>query len=381
MRALLFLIRKEFLQVRRDPAMLRIIFVVPVIQLLVLSYAANLDLVNVPVTVLDQDRTADSRAVIDAFLHSDTFVQGPVASSPGELQDHLVHDRADLSLWIPPHYARDLAAGRPARVGLAVDGTNSAAAGKTAGYARRIVAAEGARLAAGGTRLTSRAGATAEAGTGGPRVEGIVRFLYNPELESRFYMVPGILIILVTIISALLTGMAVVREKEIGTLEQLMVTPLRAWQLIAGKVIPFAILSYLTLSISTALAIGWFRVPVQGSLVLLAVAMAAYLLVTLGGGLLASTVSSTQQQAMFTVWFFLVFGILMSGFFYPIANMPWWARLLTYANPMRYSMSIVRGIFLRGAGLADLWPDLVRLTGLGVLVFTAAVLRFSKRTA
>lgn len=369
MRALLQLIRKEFLQVRRDPAMLRIVFAVPIVQLLVLGYAATNDLVNVPIAILDQDRTPQSRSLVEAFLHSDTFVPGPSVAVPGDLTDALVHNRADLALWIPHGYARDLAAGVPSPVGLSIDGTNSASAGKATGYAARIIAGEGGRLAEDAGLAT---------GTGA-HVASTTRFLYNPQLESRFYMVPGILIILVTIISALLTGMAVVREKEIGTLEQLSVTPLRTWQLIAGKVIPFAILSFVTLAIATTLAILWFHVPVAGSLGLFALAMAAYLLVTLGGGLLASTVSSTQQQAMFTVWFFLIFGILMSGFFYPIANMPWWARQLTYLDPMRYSMAIVRDIFLKGAGLGDVWPDLARLTLLGVVTFTAAALRFSRR--
>ena len=366
---LLSLIRKEFLQIRRDPAMLRLIFVVPVLQMMVLGYAANLDLERVPVAFLDQDRTASSRALVDAFLATTTFVSGPAAANGSQLQDHLARDRADLTVWIPSGYARDLAAGRPAPVGIAVDGTNSSSAGKAAGYAARIVQQEAARLAA-------DAGRTAA----GPRVEAVTRFFYNPELRSRIYMVPGILVILVTIVSAMLTGMAVVREKEIGTLEQLMVTPLKARHLVAGKVLPFALLSYAALAVSTTLAIVWFHLPVNGSLLLLAACMGAYLLVTLGVGLLASTVSSTQQQAMFTVWFFLIFGILMSGFFYPVANMPDWARLLTYANPMRYIMDIVRGVFIKGSGAADLWPQIAALVGLGVTVFAAAVRNFSKRT-
>jgi len=368
MRALAFLIRKEFLQIRRDPAILRLIFAVPVLQLMVLGYAANLDLERVPVSFLDQDRTAGSRSLEDAFLATTTFVPGPPASSPEELQSLLDHDRADLTVWIPRHYARDLAAGRTVPVGIAVDGINSASAGKAAGYASRIVQEEARRLAA--ARGLAPRGRTVTAAT---------RFFYNPELVSRIYMVPGILVILVTIVSAMLTGMAVVREKEIGTLEQLMVTPLRAGHLVAGKTLPFALLSYLTLTIATTLGVLWFHLPINGSLVLLAGSMAAYLLVTLGVGLLASTVSSTQQQAMFTVWFFLIFGILMSGFFYPIANMPHWARMLTYANPMRYIMAIVRGIFLKGASAADLWPQIAALAGIGVVVFTAAVRGFAKQ--
>lgn len=368
MRTLAFLVRKEFLQIRRDPAMLRLIFAVPIVQLLVLGYAANVDLERVPVSFLDQDHSAESRALEDAFLATTTFVPGPAASSPAQLQSRLDDDEADLTVWIPPHYARDLAAGRTVPVGIAVDGINSQAAGKAAGYAARIVQAEAVRLAA--ARGFAPRGA---------RVQAATRFFYNPELVSRIYMVPGILVILVTIVSAMLTGMAVVREKEIGTLEQLLVTPLKAGHLVAGKTLPFALLSYLTLTIATTLGVLWFHLPIHGSLVLLAVAMAAYLLVTLGVGLLASTVSSTQQQAMFTVWFFLIFGILMSGFFYPIANMPEWARVLTYANPMRYIMAIVRGIFLKGAGLADLWPQLAALAGIGVAVFAGAVRGFARQ--
>ncbi len=366
---LFFLIRKEFLQIRRDPAMLRLIFAVPLLQLLIMGYAANLDLEHVPVAFLDQDRTAESRSLVDAFLATTTFVAGPAAGSDARLQDQLATHRADLTVWIPHDYARDLAASGPAPLGIAVDGINSSSAGKAAGYAARVVRGEGARLAASSGRTRT-----------GPRVEVATRFFYNPELKSRIYMVPGILVILVTIVSAMLTGMAVVREKEIGTLEQLMATPLKAGHLVAGKVLPFALLSYLALAVSTTLAILWFHLPVNGSLMLLAGCMGAYLLVTLGVGLLASTVSSTQQQAMFTVWFFLVFGILMSGFFYPVANMPAWARLLTYANPMRYIMDIVRGIFIKGSGAADLWPQIAALVGIGVTVFSAAVYKFTKRT-
>lgn len=364
-----FLVRKEFRQISRDKAILRLIFVVPLLQLMVLGYAANLDLQRVPVSFLDQDRTAESRALIDAFLVTTIFVPGPAAANATELQDHLAHDRSDLTVWIPAGYARDLAAGDASPVAIAVDGTNSSSGGQAAGYAVGIVRREAERLAAGTGRSPT-----------GPRVTASTRFFYNPELQSRIYMVPGILVILVTIISALLTGMAVVREKEIGTLEQLMVTPLKSGHLVAGKVLPFALLSYITLAVSTTLAILWFRLPVNGSLVLLAGCMGAYLLVTLGVGLLASSVSSTQQQAMFTVWFFLIVGILMSGFFYPVANMPTWAQWLTYANPMRYIMDIVRGVFIRGSGAADLWPQISALAGLGLVVFTAAVRNFAKQT-
>ncbi|MFH1143645.1 MAG: ABC transporter permease [Candidatus Eisenbacteria bacterium] len=354
-----FIVRKEFLQLFRDPALLRIVVFVPLIQLFIFGYAANTDLENVRVALLDQDRSRESRALADAFFAADVYVPGPVAESPRDLQRFLVQGEAELSLWIPRGYAEAWAAGEAMQVGVQVDGSNSSLAGRAAAYAGVIVSQS----------------ASASRSAPGPRG----RFLYNPELRSRFYMVPGIVVLVVTIISALLTGMAVVREREIGTLEQLMVSPLTPGQLIAGKTIPFAILAFLDLAFATLVAVLWFRLPFEGSILLLAGGAGAYLLVTLGLGLLASTISTTQQQAMFTLWFFLVFAILMSGFFYPIDNMPPSIRWLAYANPLRYMMTIVRGIFLRGATLADLAPSFAILLAMGGLIFSAAVWRFRKR--
>lgn len=359
-----FLVRKEFRQIFRDPALVRIAIFVPLLQLFIFGYAANTDLAGVRVALLDQDRTPSSRALAEAFRASDVFTAGPVASSPAALQDLVVRGEADLSLWIPPGFAEGGLGGRGAPVGIAVDGTNSSVAGRAAAYATRIV----------GRALAGAHDA------GPPGTEPRSRILYNPELRSRFYMVPGIVVLVVTIISALLTGMAVVREREIGTLEQLMVSPLSPGQLIAGKTIPFALLAFLDLAFATLVAVLWFRLPFEGSVLLLAGCALAYLLVTLGLGLLASTVSATQQQAMFTLWFYLIFMILMSGFFYPVENMPPGIRWMTYANPLRYMMTIVRGIFLRGATLIDVLPQLMALLALGTVTFSAAVWRFQKRT-
>jgi len=365
-----FLVRKEFRQIFRDPALVRIVVFLPLIQLFIFGYAANTDLQNVRVAVLDQDHSRESRALIDAFYASDVYVPGPTAESPRQLQDYLVRGKADLTLWIPRGYAEALVTGGKQPVGVAVDGTNSSLAGRAVAYATTIAAQKAQR--AGVARWApdvSRA----------PVTEVHSRIFYNPELRSRFYMVPGIVVLVVTIISALLTGMAVVREREIGTLEQLMVSPLTPGQLIAGKTIPYAILAFLDLAFATLVAVLWFRLPFEGSVLLLAGSALAYLLVTLGLGLLASTVSATQQQAMFTLWFVLIFMILMSGFFYPVANMPPGIRWMTYANPLRYMMTIVRGIFLRGATLPDILPQLAAMVGIGVLTFSAAVWRFQKR--
>lgn len=377
-RPVLYLMQKEFRQVFRDFDMLRVVFMVPTIQLFIFAYAANTDLRNVTVGLLDQDHSYASRRVVDAFTHSDVFVPGPIAQNPGELEDFLIDNRARLTLWIPKDFERDVLEGREANVAIAVDGRNSSLAGRASGYAQAVVAREVLRIR---QEQNVRAAHAAGVAPARPpiRINGIARFFYNPELESRNFMVPGILVLLITIVSMLLTGMAVVREKELGTLEQVLVTPLTAGQLIAGKTIPFAVITFGELTFATVVAKLWFHLPLQGSIPTLVLGVGAYLLVTLGIGLLVSTVSSTQQQAMFSVWFFMTFAILMSGFFYPIENMPGWAQALSAIDPLRYTMNVVRGVFLRGAGITDLWKEIVVLIVMGTAVFSTAVLRFQKR--
>jgi ABC-2 type transport system permease protein len=378
MTPLLYFVQKELRQVFRDRAMLRIIFGVPIIQLFVFAYAANLDLKNVRLAVLDEDASRASRRLVEALVESDVFVKGPAASRPEDLQRFLVHDEADVSLWIPRGFERDLLTPGTAEVGVAVDGQNSPLAGRAAGYAAAIVTREMSRAASEGDAPAYASPGGAAAGGG---ITAVTRFFYNPELESRIYMVPGILVVLITVISTMLTSMAVVRERELGTLEQLLVTPLTPAQHIAGKTIPFVIITFADFIIASIVAITWFRLPFLGSVPLLIVGAAAYLLVTLGVGLLASTVSSTQQQAMFTVWFFLVFGIMTSGFFFPVDNMPAWSQWLPAINPLRYMMDIIRGVFLKGAGFRDMGLELLILVIMGVGVFSAAILRFQKRIA
>ncbi len=364
------LVQKEFRQIFRDRMMVRMIFLMPLIQLLVLSYAANLDLERVRIGVLDYDHSPASRRLVEAFHAAEPFETAAHASGEEGLERLLVRGRIDLALRIPRGYQRDLQAPCGAVVALTVDGQNSMLAGQAAGHARGVLQ----RVARREARLRGWDLAAVDGG-----IELVTRFFYNPELKSRRNIVPGIVVLLLTVLSAMLTSMAVVREKELGTLEQLMVTPLSARQILAGKTLPFAALAFGELAFATVVAVLWFRLPLTGSIGLLASGMLLYLLVTLGIGLLASTVSRTQQQAMFTVWFFLVFGILLSGFFVPVENMPDWLRWLTRLNPMRYSMEIVRAVFLKGAGFADAITQLEALLVLGVGVFGLAVLRFRKR--
>ncbi len=370
---LIHIIKKEFLQVFRDKAMVRIIFVVPLVQLLVLAYAVSMDLKDVRVVVLDQDNSASSREIISAVFASDLFKDSGKVGSREELRDSMLKDRADIAIWIAKGFEQAIYSGESGETALIVDGVNSQLAGQAAGAAQALLLREAMkiqqRIAAGNPSARRNL----------HLISPELRYFYNPELKSRFYMVPAIVVLLVTIISAMLTGMAIVREKEIGSLEQLMVSPISPAQLIAGKTIPFAILAFFEMILATVFAVLWFKLPFAGSVFLLAGSFLIYLIVTLGVGLLASTISQTQQQAMLTIWFFLVFGILMSGFFYPIANMPDWAQVLSYLNPMRYIVFIVRGIFLRGATFTDILPHLLPLAGLGVVIFTTAVLKFNKR--
>jgi ABC-2 type transport system permease protein len=359
------MVRKELLQLRRDPALLRLVLMLPIVQLMILSYALNNDLRNLRVGVLDEDGTPLSRSIVEAFPHSETFAPGPRVTASPDLTRELRHGGCDVAIHIPPHFARDVQEGRSPAVGVFVDGTNSSIAGRGAGYAESVILREALRE-------------RAAAGDAGRPLSAVVRFFYNPELETRLYMVPGIIVMLVTIISALVTGMAVVREKEIGTLEQILVTPLSSWQFIAGKTLPFALIALADLVLATVFAMAWFHVPMTGSPWVLLLGVLGYLLVTLGLGLLASSGSQTQQQAMFTVWFFLIFAILLSGFFFPVQNMPTWARVLTWLNPMRFFMDIVRGVLLRGAGAQDLARELLVLFAMGVAAFGGAVAVFRR---
>jgi len=369
---LLCMMRKEFLQLRRDRAMMALIIVMPLIQLVVLSNALNNDLKNIRISVLDEDRTPLSRRLVDSLDQADAFVLGPAASGPEVLREHLQKGRSDLALHVPHGFAADAIRGERPQAGLYVDGVNSSIAGRAAADAAAVVAREGGRDP---ESTLKAAGASA-----GPTVTMDTRYFYNSELESRIYMVPGVVVMLVTLISALITGMAVVREKEIGTLEQVLVTPLTPLQFILGKTLPIALIALFDLALASGVAMVFFDVPLTGSSGVLVLGTLAYLSVTLGLGLLASAVSDTQQQAMFTVWFFLTFAMLLSGFFFPVQNMPVWSHPLVWINPMSWYMNIVRGVFLKGATVTDLARELLVLAGMGALAYGLALARFGRTT-
>lgn len=369
------LIKKEFRQIFRDPNMLSAIVIFPMIQLFVLSYAINTDLKNVRIAVLDQDHTKESRELIDAFFASKLFVPTVPVATPADLENSLFDGKSDITLWIPNGFAADLVSKHHSTLAITVDGQNSSSAGRTIGYAEQIIRSESLKL------IDKWSDANINIKTQTRRIEAQTRFFYNPELQSRYFMIPGIMAILLIVVSAMLAGMAIVREKELGTLEQLLVSPLSHTEIIAGKLIPFLILAFIELAIATIVAILWFHVPFLGSFFLFGIVSLCFLLVTLGSGVLVSTFSQTQQQAMLTIWFFMIFAILTSGFFYPIENMPQWIQYLTYLNPMRYFMAILRTVFLRGAGILDVLPNLIPLILLGTVSFIVAITRFKKKLA
>ena len=356
------LVRKELIQVRRDPRLVRMVLVAPVVQLLAFGYVVSTDVRHVATFVVDQDHTAASRELTRTLFASGYFRPVGFAERPAALVEALDHGRALLGVHIPRGFARDLADSR-ARVQFLFDGTNSNTATVASGYAGRIVQAW----------ALSRSGLGAAA-----PVELRERAWFNPGLVSRDYNVPAVIGAIMLIMSLLLTSLAVVRERELGTLEQLMVSPLGRAELIVGKTVPFAIIGMVDLLLIAAVALLWFRVPFAGSFLLLLAAGVLYLMSTLGLGLLISTVSGTQQQAVMTSFLFILPLMLLSGFMFPVSSMPAAFQWMTLLNPLRHFLEIVRAIFLKGAGLDALWPQFLALLAMGLVLLGLATTRFHK---
>jgi ABC-2 type transport system permease protein len=365
------LMRKEFLELRRDPRLFGLVIVAPIVQLTVLGYAATTDVRDVPIVVVDADRSPASRALISRFDASDNFGIVAILDSTNEIDRWLEEGRAWMALNIPPNYGRLVASGDTAPLQVVADGTDSTSTNVALGYARVLVAGYAQDLVA------ERTGRAPQ-----PPVNAVIRVWFNPDLESRVFMIPGIVALLLLVVTTNLSAMAIVREKELGTLEQLNVTPIARWELIVGKLIPYAVVGMIDVALVLLVAIVWFEVPMRGSLALLFAMCGVYLLSTLGLGLFVSTISSTQQQAMMTsVFFFMMPMIYLSGFIFPIENMPAWIQPITYLLPLRYFLVILRGLFLKGVGLETFWPQALALLAWGVAVLWLATLRSSKRVA
>jgi ABC-2 type transport system permease protein len=366
---------KEFTQVFRDPRMRTVIFIIPAIQTLVIGYAVTIDVEHVPTAVVDLDQSVDSRDLVARFMSSRYFDRALETTDLQQAARLVDHGDVGLILRIDHGFSEDLRGGRSARVQLIVDGTDSNTAAVVLGYANRITAGMSQQILL--ERLQRTRGRAELPG----QVELESRAWFNENLVSRNYYVPGVIVIVVTLVTLLLTSMAVVREKEIGTIEQIMVTPIRPLEFVLGKTVPFALIGLIDVAIITVVGVFWFEVPVRGSVWLLFGCTCVYLLTTLGVGLLISTVSHTQQQAMMSTFFFFFPAMLLSGFVFPIANMPEVVQWLTYANPLRYFLVIVRGIFLKGIGLDILWPQLAALAMMGTLTLSLVVQKFNKTIA
>jgi ABC-2 type transport system permease protein len=386
MYGLLRVIVKELFQLRHDRKMIPVLVIGPLIQMLALGYAANTDINHIPTLLVDQDRTPASRALADRFTGSGYFTLVGAVATPDQVEPWLVDGRAQVALVIPGGYGEDVAAGpagHPPRVQVLADGTDANSAVVGLGYASRILGDVGAELASQPGTAAAAAGGAGAAGSATARaaagIELVPRVWYNPDLRSRWFYVPAVLAMVLLLVVMILPSMAVVREKEIGTLEQIIVTPLAPWQLIIGKLAPFVAIGLIDLLLATGVARWLFGVPLRGSLTLLVLLTLLYLLNTLGLGLLVSTLVNTQQQAMmFSAFVIMVPMIYLSGLIFPIENMPHAIQIVTYAVPVRYYANIIRGIFLRGSGIAVLWPDALALLGIGTLLLTLASRRFRK---
>ena len=371
---------KEFIQAFRDPRMRILLFVPPVLQLVIFGYAANTDIRNISLAVYDLDRTPASREMVDRFSSSGYFHTSRIATDLRQIRRWIDAGEVSAVLQINPGFSRQVRQSQGSSIQLIVDGTDSNSASVIAGYAQAIVAQYSREwLQARLNKIPNLPFALQRPLIRSGGIEVRSRAFFNPNLESRNFYVPGIIALLIMLVTLLLTCMSVVREREIGTMEQLIVSPIRPLELILGKTIPFALIGYMDVALVTVVGVSLFDVPIRGSFLLLLAATTLYLLSSLGIGLLISTISRTQQQAMMTMFFFFMPAILLSGFIFPIANMPEAVQVLTYANPLRYFLIIIRGIFLKGIGLNILWPQMVGLAILGAVLFTFSSLRFRKR--
>lgn len=355
---------KEFRQIMRDPRLNRLILITPIIQLLLFGYAVSTDVFDTPMFVVDQDRTQASRDLTDALTSSGYFRVTGRSDRPAELVRALDDGSAVVGLMIPRDFSAALHAPTGADVQLLLDGTNSNTAAVAGGYAERIAQRFGARV---------------QTRSQGELIELRDRAWFNPDLSSRDYNVPAVIGAILLLVALLLTSLAVVREREIGTLEQLRVSPLTAGELIAGKTIPFGIIGLLDMALVTIVAVVWFNIPFAGNPLLLLFGSILYILAALGIGLLISTIASTQQEAFMVSFLVYMPAILLSGFMFPISSMPESFQWLTIINPMRHYLEVVRGVFLKGVGWNALWSQYLIMLVMGPLFLWVAAMRFRAR--
>lgn len=360
---------KEFIQMFRDPRMRGIIFIVPMIQTLLFGYAVTMDVNHVNIGVYDLDNSVESRKIIDAFAHSGYFFVVKEINQTKELEDFFDHSLGMAVLRFNKGFSEEIKENQSAPIQVILDGTESNTAGIVFSYIGSITEKQSQQILIDRLgHLFKRQGISLES-----------RAWFNPNLESRNFYVPGVVAILLTLMTLTLTSMAIVREKEVGTIEQIIVSPITSIEFILGKTIPFIIVGFIEVCLILIVALYWFEVPFRGSFFLFFIAIGLYLLTTLGIGLFISTVSQTQQQAMMSALLFYMPAVLLSGFIFPVANMPGFIQMLTFFNPLKYFLIIIRSIFLKGLGISILWPQLLVLGGMGIIILWLSSSRFNKK--
>lgn len=376
-KAVLSFLRKEFRQLFRDKKMRFVVFMPPLVMMIIFGYSINMDVANVGMAVLDQDRTSVSRALVERFTASGYFVPKRYLSSPKEIDRMMDTGEAEFVLVVERGFAGRVKSGLTGSVQTIIDGTDSSRAAVIVAYVNQITQEFSQQYLLGRIRtvmLNRGAGLP-----GGRESIGLQeRFLFNPDLASRNFFLPGMLGLLLVLISTLLTAMSIVREREAGTIEQIVVSPLRPMEYIAGKTVPFMLVGFIDIILISAIIIFWFRVPFNGSFVFLLASGIVFIFTCSSVGLFISFVSRTQQQAMLSSFLFFMPAILLSGFIFPIYSMPEVIQLLTYLNPMRYYIAILRGVFLKGVGLVVLWKEIAALGLLGIALFYFSARRFTR---
>ncbi|TAK51329.1 MAG: ABC transporter permease [Bacteroidetes bacterium] len=373
MKIILAIIQKEFWQLRRDKRMLVLSFLAPLLQLILLGYAATTDIREIPFAVYDLDKTAQSREFASQFTNSGYFTFQTEITSYKQIDDEIEHGVVWIVLVIPPNFGRDIQAQRTVPIQLIADGSDGNSAGISLGYASQIIAKYSKTIM---LESLERRGSAIRPVSFSPQT----RVWYNAELKSKNFMVPGVVAMVLMIVTMTLTSIGIVKEKESGTLEQLLVTPIKPYQLMLGKLLPFVLIGLIDVSIVLTVARFWFEIPMRGNLLLLYGLSGLFVMTTLGLGLFVSTISRNQQQAMMTAQFFIFMPfIFLSGFTFPIENMPEVIQYITYVIPLRYYVTIIRGILLKGNGISELLPEAFALLIFGISILTLSVLRFRRR--
>ena len=368
------IIIKEFLQLKRDKRLFGIVFLAPILQLLFLGYAANLDLDNIKISVFNQDKSVTSRKLIESFESSGYFTVYSYTQSYNQISDEINHSKILLAIIIPDDFEKKIERKETTPLQLIFDGSDGNKTSIALGYVQGIISKFSKEIM---VQVSDKSGRKISV-VGSVQPE--IRVWYNPELKTRNFMVPSIAGLILLVITTILMAMAIVKEREIGTLEQIIVTPIKPYQLIIGKIIPFAILGFIDILLVNAVMVFWFGIVIEGNFIFLLFASLLFVLSTLGLGLFISTISKTQQQAMMVAQFGLMLPMIyLSGFAFPIESMPQWIQYITYLIPLRYFITILRGIILKGSGLIDLLPETIILFFIGVIILLLSALRFKKR--